>query len=61
VSFAAITLCVASQQVFSVVSIHFVTDSILQLLDTPLYIGRYNEISISAPTFMNIVCQVKQR
>jgi hypothetical protein len=35
VSFAAITLCVASQQVFIVV--YFVTDSVRKLLDTPTY------------------------
>jgi hypothetical protein len=37
VSFAAITLCVASQQVFIVV-VYFVTDSVRQLLDTPSYV-----------------------
>jgi len=37
VSFAAITLCVASQRVFSVVSIYFVVDSVRKLLDTPSY------------------------
>jgi hypothetical protein len=35
VSFSAITLCVASQQVFIVV--HFVIDSVRKLLDTPTY------------------------
>jgi hypothetical protein len=34
VSFAAITLCVASQQVFIVV-VYFVIDSVRKLLDTP--------------------------
>jgi hypothetical protein len=37
VSFAAITLCVASQQVFIVVSVYFVMDSVRKLLDTPSY------------------------
>jgi len=37
VSFAAITLCVASQRVFIFVSIHFVIDSVRKLLDTPSY------------------------
>jgi hypothetical protein len=37
VSFAAITLCVASQRVFIVVCIYFVIDSVRKLLDTPLY------------------------
>jgi hypothetical protein len=36
VSFAAITLCVASQ-VFIVVIVYFVIDSVWKLLDTPLY------------------------
>jgi hypothetical protein len=38
VSFAAITTCIASQQVFIVVSLYFVNDSIRKLLDTPSYI-----------------------
>jgi hypothetical protein len=38
VSFAAVTLCNASQQVFIV--IYFVIDSVRKLLDTPSYIGK---------------------
>jgi hypothetical protein len=38
VSFAAITLCVASQRVYIVVSVNFVIASVRKLLDTPLYI-----------------------
>jgi len=34
VSFAAVTLCVASQRVFIVVSVYFVIDSVRKLLDT---------------------------
>jgi hypothetical protein len=37
VSFAAITLCVASQQVFIVTVVYFVIDSVWKLLDTPSY------------------------
>jgi hypothetical protein len=37
---AAITLCVASQRVFIVVSVHFVIDSVRKLLDTPSYIAK---------------------
>jgi hypothetical protein len=37
VSFAAITLCVASEQVFSVVSLYVVMDSVRKLLDTSSY------------------------
>jgi hypothetical protein len=36
VSFAAITLCVASQRVF--ILVYFVIDSVRKLLDTPSYI-----------------------
>jgi hypothetical protein len=38
VSFAAITLCVASERVFIVVSIYFVIDLVRKLLDTPSYV-----------------------
>jgi hypothetical protein len=38
VIFAAITLYVASQRVFIVVRVHFVTDSVRKLVDTPSYI-----------------------
>jgi hypothetical protein len=37
VSFAAITLCIASQRVFIFVSVYFVMDSVRKLLDTPSY------------------------
>jgi hypothetical protein len=39
VSFASITLCVASQRVFIVVVVYFVIDSVRKVLDTPSYIG----------------------
>jgi hypothetical protein len=35
VSFAAITICVASQRVFIVISVYFVIDSVRKLLDKP--------------------------
>jgi hypothetical protein len=38
VSFAAITLCVASQQVFIVVSVYFFIDSVRKLFGTPSYV-----------------------
>jgi len=38
-SFAAITLCVASQRVFTVVGVYFVIDSVRKLLETPSYMG----------------------
>jgi hypothetical protein len=37
VSFVAVTLCVASQRVFVVVTDHFVIDSVRKLLDTLSY------------------------
>jgi len=37
VSFAAITLCVASQRSVLKISIHFFMDSVLKLFDTPPY------------------------
>jgi hypothetical protein len=42
VSFAAITVCVASQRVFIVLSIYFVIDSVRKLVDTPSYIIIFN-------------------
>jgi hypothetical protein len=38
VSFAVITLCVASQRVFTVVNVYFVIDSVRKLLDTHSYV-----------------------
>jgi hypothetical protein len=38
VSFAAITLCVASQRVFIFVVVYFVIDSVRKLLDTSSYV-----------------------
>jgi hypothetical protein len=40
VSFDAITLCVASQWVFIVVSVYFVIDSVRKILVTPLYVHK---------------------
>jgi hypothetical protein len=40
VSFAAMTLCVVSQLVFTVVSVYFIIDSVRKLLDTPSYFLR---------------------
>jgi hypothetical protein len=37
VSFAAITLCVPSQRVFTVISVYFVIDSVRKLLDAASY------------------------
>jgi uncharacterized membrane protein len=38
VSFAAITLCVASQRVFIAIVVYFVIDSVRKLLDTLSYL-----------------------
>jgi NAD(P)-dependent dehydrogenase (short-subunit alcohol dehydrogenase family) len=51
VNFAAITLRVASQRVFSVVSLYYVIDSVRKLLDTPSYIG-----ITEADSFFSGVC-----
>jgi hypothetical protein len=40
-SFVAITLCVASQRVFIVVSVYFIIDSVRKVLNTPSYFRRY--------------------
>jgi hypothetical protein len=37
VSFATITLCVASQQVLVVVSVYFIIDSVWKILGIPLH------------------------
>jgi hypothetical protein len=53
VSFAVITLCVASQRVFIVVSVYFVIDSVRKFLDTPSYdpgIPLHTHTHILAPT-----------
>jgi hypothetical protein len=46
VSFAAVTLCVASQRVFIVVSVYFVIDSVRKLMDTPSYITKHVKLSL---------------
>jgi hypothetical protein len=48
VSFASITLCVASQQVFIVVTVYFIIDSVRKLFDTPSY-------SVLRPVFKFLV------
>jgi hypothetical protein len=40
-SFAVITLCLASQRVFIFVVVYFVIDSVRKLLDTPTYVKYY--------------------
>jgi hypothetical protein len=51
VSFAAVTLCVASQRLFVVVSVYeyFVIDSVRKLLDTPLYLHQLINIDHRSP------------
>jgi hypothetical protein len=62
VSFAAITLCVASQRVFIVIVVYFVIDSVWKLLDTlscsserDWYII-YNKFCSSPPHCKSVVC-----
>jgi hypothetical protein len=60
VSFAAITLYVASQRVFTVVCVHFFMDSVRKLLDTPLYINQkakvHDRSSGVQPIFIEVTC-----
>jgi hypothetical protein len=51
VSFATITLCVASQRVFTAVSVYFVIDSVRKRLDTPSYMD-CREQSVGAEDWM---------
>jgi hypothetical protein len=47
VSFATITLYVASQRVIPNINVYFVINSVRELLDTPTYVGR---ISLRSPS-----------
>jgi uncharacterized protein YqjF (DUF2071 family) len=44
VSFAAITICVASQRVFIVAVVYFVIDSVRKFLDISSYVARMREM-----------------
>jgi hypothetical protein len=55
-SFAAITLCVASQQVFIVVSVSI--DSVRKLLDTPGYVV-FSHSSMAKSPLLPVVAQKK--
>jgi hypothetical protein len=59
VSFAAITLCIASQQVFIVVSVYFVIDSVRKLLDTPsnVWIKANEEFKVAKEAHGNCIFQ----
>jgi hypothetical protein len=56
VSFAAITLCVASQRVFVVV--YFVIDSVRKLLDTPSYHVLISPVLATCPTDVVFLCLI---
>jgi hypothetical protein len=58
VSFSVITLCVASQRVFIVVSVYFVIDSVRKRLDTPSYYEV--EVTSSGITFIPSSVKVGQ-
>jgi hypothetical protein len=47
VSFAAVTLCVASQQVFIVLIVYFVIESVRKLLDTTSYLSRVMQVPVT--------------
>jgi hypothetical protein len=53
-TFAAITLCVASQRVFIVVSVYFVIDSVRKLLGTPSYDINYGGILSNKNVIFNL-------
>jgi hypothetical protein len=55
VSFAAIALCVASQRVFIVVSVYFVSDSVRKLLDTLSYTVSSTILWVSLVSFATII------
>jgi hypothetical protein len=54
-SFATITICVASQRVFIVVDVYFVIDSVRKRLDTPSYgssrVHSASDLGFSFPFF----------
>jgi hypothetical protein len=54
VSFAATTLCVASQRLFVVV-VYFVINSVRTLLDTPSYVCMYVCMYVSVCTYL--ICE----
>jgi hypothetical protein len=56
VSFAAISLCVASQRVLIVVIVYFVIDSVRKLLDTLSYTNRY----ISLLVIITTICMKRR-
>jgi hypothetical protein len=55
VSFVAITLFVASQRVFIVVSVYFIIDSAQKLLDTPSYVHLHYD-SVFSLVLSMLVC-----
>jgi hypothetical protein len=59
VSFAAVTLYVASQRVFIVISVNFVIDSIRKLLDTPLFVFHI-QLSLWSAVIKNISSNVRK-
>jgi len=53
-SFAVFTLCVASQWVFIVVSIYFITDSVQELLVTPSYVCYFQWMNL-----LELICELQ--
>jgi hypothetical protein len=58
VSFAAITICIASHRVIRKVSVYFLIDSVRKLLDTPLYTYR---ISVMKPLGGQLLTRLRRR
>jgi hypothetical protein len=59
VSFAAITLCVASLRIIPKVSIYFVIDSVRKLSDTPSYIGVNGLTYLAGVQQFIVICTIK--
>jgi hypothetical protein len=61
VSFAAITLCVASQRVFIVVGVCFVIDSVRKHLDTTSYFKKKKKLSHMQRKTRNFIADIDIR
>jgi hypothetical protein len=61
VSFAAITLCVASQRVFIVIAVYFVIELVRKLLDTPSDVSKLTSGFCSCTRFFQHLCKISQK
>jgi hypothetical protein len=56
VSFATITLCVASERIIPKVSLYFVVDSVRKRLDTSTHVGLFLQRSIPQQNHVSYLC-----